>query len=371
MVDGCQMHKQPIEKSLKEIYFYLTDICNLKCCHCWIEPAYQTLPNLETLLDTLVFKSILEQGKALGLEGVKFTGGEPLLHPYIKEFIEICASENIAVTIETNGTLCDKNFVDDIAPISNIALSVSLDGATSSVHEKIRGVQGSFALAIQGIKNLVEADIRPQIIMTLMQHNIEQVDKLVSLAVDLNASSVAFNILQPMARGYKLHKAGLSVPIEKLIAIGLHIENNLSNLTSIPIYYGHPPAFRPIHRLYEFDNDGCSSCGIKNIVSVLPDGSYAICGIGKSQSEFRLGNAVYERLDEVWLNSSQLNEIRDGLPNNLEGICHYCIMKNMCLGKCVVQNYSRGSSLWKPYWYCQEAFEKGLFPASRLSEIPS
>ena len=365
------MPNLPINQSLKEIYFYLTDTCNLKCCHCWIEPSYQTQPSAENVINTFVFRSILAHGKTLGLEGVKFTGGEPLLHPLINDFIDVCNSEQIFINIETNGILCNKNFAERIANSHKIAISVSLDGATTNVHEKIRGVSNSFELAIQGIKNLTNVNIKPQIIMTIMQHNINQVDELVELAVELGASSVAFNIVQPVARGQKLHKAGLAVPIEKLISLGSHIENDLSDVTPIPIYYGHPPAFRPLHKLYEFSSDGCSSCGIKNILSVLPDGNYAVCGIGKSKAEFRLGNVISDELGDVWQNSSVLHEIRSGLPNKLEGVCHSCIMQKMCLGKCVAQNYAQSSNLWKPFWYCQEAFEKGLFPKSRLLEFPS
>lgn len=239
-------------KSLNEIYFYVTDRCNLRCCHCWINPIYlspNTEPSLTSNINVSDFESLIEQGKQLGLKSVKFTGGEPLLHPLINDFISICKSENISIQMETNGTLCANSFIENITGIDKISISVSLDGSTRDIHDKVRGVPGSFDLAVQGIKNLVNSNIRPQIIMTVMKHNVHQIESLVDLAVKLKASSVALNIVQPISRGENLHMSGLNIPINDLISIGDFIENNLSEVTPIPIYYGHPPAFRPLHKL--------------------------------------------------------------------------------------------------------------------------
>jgi len=61
-----------------------------------------------------------------------------------------------------------------------------------------------------------------------------------------------------------------------------------------------------------------------------------------------------------------LNDIRKGLPSDLEGICNDCLMKHMCLGSCVAMNYYRSKDLFAPHWYCDLAREAGLFPPSRI-----
>jgi hypothetical protein len=45
-------------------------------------------------------------------------------------------------------------------------------------------------------------------------------------------------------------------------------------------------------------------------------------------------------------------------------------MKERCLGLCVAQNYYSKNNLWAPFWFCEQAEEAGLFPASRLGAIP-
>ena len=74
--------------SLNQIYFYMTEGCNLRCRHCWISPEYQTQDGSSNSLDFTLFQSIIEQAKPLGLSEVKLTGGEPLLHPQIKEILQ-------------------------------------------------------------------------------------------------------------------------------------------------------------------------------------------------------------------------------------------------------------------------------------------
>ncbi len=74
--------------SLRQIYFYLTEGCNLACRHCWLAPKYQTEEHLYPSLDFDLFRSILEQAKPLGVTTVKLTGGEPLMHPRIHDILE-------------------------------------------------------------------------------------------------------------------------------------------------------------------------------------------------------------------------------------------------------------------------------------------
>jgi SynChlorMet cassette radical SAM/SPASM protein ScmF len=226
-------------------------------------------------------------------------------------------------------------------------------------------VKGCFDEAISGIRNLVAAGIRPQVIMTLMRKNVEQIDAVVRLAESLGASSVKFNIVQPTARGLKMHQAGETLTIEELMTLGDRVENSLSCSATIPLYYSHPAAFRPLGKLYGRNGGGCAVCSIHSIIGVLADGSYALCGIGETIRELIFGHASQDRLENVWSRHPVLREIREGLPRRLEGICGDCVMKGICLGSCIAQNYFTHGRLWAGFWFCEEAHKKGLFPLSR------
>jgi SynChlorMet cassette radical SAM/SPASM protein ScmF len=354
---------------LNQIYFYLTEGCNLRCRHCWIAPKYQSEGHTYPALELDLFRSILEQAKPLGLTGVKLTGGEPLLHPQIYGILEVIRTEELPLIVETNGVLCTPDLARKMATCKNPFVSVSLDGADPETHEWVRGVDGCFGAALKGIRNLVGAGFRPQVIMALMRRNKDQMEAVVRMAESLGAGSVKFNIVQPTARGELMHEAGEALSVEELVELGRWVETALSASTSLRLIYSHPLAFRPLGKMFGSNGDGCAICGILGILGVLADGSYALCGIGESVPELVFGHAKKDLLNDVWHSNPVLDEIREGIPHRFEGICRSCVVKNICLGNCVAQTYYRSKNLWAGYWYCDEAKNQGLFPETRMKPV--
>ncbi len=355
------------EFHLNQIYFYLTEGCNLACRHCWIVPKYQSGDKSYPALDIGLFRSIIQQAKPLGLSGVKLTGGEPLLHPDIHEILDIIRSEELRLTVETNGVLCTPGLAKKMKAIGeNPFVSVSIDGSGPETHEWVRGVEGCFDDALDGIRNLVDAGFRPQIIMSVMKRNKNQIESVVRLAEALGAGSVKFNLVQPTARGEKMHEAGETLTIQELVELGKWVDSELSASTDLRLIYSHTAAFKSLSRMFGSDGDGCGVCGIFGILGVLGDGSYALCGIGETVPEMVFGHAGKDRLADVWNNTPALNDIREGLPKQLSGICGDCVMKGVCLGSCIAQNYYRTKDLWAPFWYCEEAKKAGIFPETRI-----
>ena len=369
MKDDHENAKGSGDYPLRTIYFYLTEGCNLCCRHCWISPKYQPDGKASSFLDFDLFRSILGQGKLLGLEYVKLTGGEPLLHPDIHRILRYMRGEKLRFTLETNGTLCTPELAREIKKCKRPSISVSLDGVNAETHEYIRGVDGCFEAALQGIRNLVQEGLRPQVIMTIIKRNKDQIEEMLRLAESLGAGSVKFNIVQPIERGRKLRKTGDALDIEELIELGRRMEMELPRKTSLPLFYAHPHAFRPLSRMLGNDRKSSGACGIFEKIGVLPNGSYALCSIGslgEEVKELTFGDSRKDSLEDVWKNTEVLKQIREGLPKKLEGICGDCLMKEVCMGGCLAQSYYQTKHLWSPYWYCEEARKKGLFPEPRL-----
>ena len=369
MKDDHEKAKGSKDYPLRTIYFYLTEGCNLCCRHCWISPKYQPEGTTCPSLDFDLFRSIVRQGKSLGLQGVKLTGGEPFFHPDIHGIIEYIRGEELGLDINTNGTLCTPELAREISKCKRAFISVSLDGANAETHEYIRGVDGCFEAALQGIRNLVQEGLRPQVIMTIMKRNKDQLEEVVRLAESLGAGSVKFNIVQPIERGRELHEAGDTLEIGELIELGRRVEMELPKKTPLPLFYAHPDAFRPLSRMLGNGRKSLGACRIFEKIGVLPNGSYALCSIGsmgEKVKELTFGDSRKDSLEDVWKNTEVLKQIREGLPKKLEGICGDCLMKEVCMGGCLAQSYYQTKNLWSPFWYCEEARKNGLFPKCRL-----
>ncbi|NQU17882.1 MAG: SynChlorMet cassette radical SAM/SPASM protein ScmF [Candidatus Saganbacteria bacterium] len=350
---------------LKGIYFYLTDACNLKCQHCWISPKYnKAKSNKELNFD--LFCKIIEEAKPLGLRFVRLTGGEPLLHSQIEEIIKHVAKNNLVLDIESNGTLITPKFANLLGSIKKKNISISLESTDPKKHYSFRGVSGSFKKTITGILNLKNAGVSPEIITCLSKNNKKQIKKLIYFAENLKLRSLSFKIINPLGRATKIFSQNNNLSIAELIQLGQWVEEQLIPKSKIPVAFGYPPAFSKMSSLCNPREISCNSCGIKGIMGVLSSGEYALCGIGQSIKELCFGNAKTNTLSKIWLNSKIINEIKIGLPKKLKGICAKCAMKELCKGACLAQNYYFKEDLWAPFWFCQQAYDLGLFPKSRI-----
>jgi SynChlorMet cassette radical SAM/SPASM protein ScmF len=354
---------------LRTLYAYLTEGCNLACRHCWLAPRLDSSGGERPVLDPRLLAEVLRQGRELGLESVKLTGGEPFLHPEILRILDLVRAQGLQLALETNGTRVTPELAAAVASCRKPFASVSLDGADAASHEYVRGVPGCFEKARQGLRMLGAAGVRTQVILTVMRHNAGQLEAVVRMAEDLGAGSVKFNVVQPAERGEALHRTGEALSVRELVELGHRVEHELSTRTALRLHFSYPMAFRSLrHMFHPDDGIGCSTCGIFRILGLLADGSYALCGVGSTVPELLFGHAATDPLARVWLETPVLKQIRDGLPDRLEGVCGRCLMRRRCRGACLAQNYYSTRSLWAPYWFCQAAEEEGIFPASRLAE---
>ena len=347
---------------LTTLYLYIAGSCNLACRHCWISPNYMAGGKGGQFVPLEYVSKAIQQALPLGLSSIKLTGGEPLLHPQIRELVTLISQAGLDITIETNGTLVDADlavFLRDSSHVSRI--SVSLDGATPQTHEALRLIPGSFQKAIEGIRNLTAVGYRPQLICTLYRGNVHELAQVAALAESLDCGSVKFNHVQSSGRGESMAKdEGLSIP--ELIDLYQYIEKELAPASKIPIFFDIPFAFRPIR---EFLNGNIGHCDILHILGMLSGGELSLCGIGVTVPELIFGNIANDNLAEVWYNNKRLQELRRLIPNSFEGICGDCIHRLICFGECVANTYQKTKTLNDSYYFCANAVELDLFPVTR------
>ena len=270
--------------------------------------------------------------------------------------------EGLTITLETNGTLVDEKmafFLKSHPKVTHI--SVSLDGSTADLHEILRGEKGSFQQAVAGIKYLVKAGFYPQMICTLHQKNVNDIENLIRLAETIGCGSIKFNHVQRIGRGEAFARQhGLSVP--EVIKIFRQVEK-ISRKAKIQAYFDIPIAFFSIKKLLR---DSRRQCTILNILGILSNGDYSLCGIGESIPELIFGNISQDNLQDIWQNSPALRQLRELIPHQLQGTCARCIHRKLCLGSCVANNYYRTQKLNSAYYFCEQAEKQGLFPKSRM-----
>lgn len=349
--------------ALTTYYMYITGGCNLACRHCWISPTYEKDGGSGECLDFDLYKIAIEEGIPLGLKQIKFTGGEPLLHPDFIKMADYATEKKIRTWMETNGTLLTAETAYYLKNKTSLNfVSVSLDGAVASTNDGFRNVQGSFDRAIEGIEFLVKAGYKPQIIMSLCKENLQEIEAMVKIVRKMGCASLKFNVIQSSGRGEKLNRDEELLSIDKLIALGRWIEFDLQKKHSFPLLFSWPMAFHSIRRL---QIDYGANCGIFNILGILASGEIALCGIGTQEKDLIYGRLGKNKIGNIWENNLRLKKMRKLIPTSLEGICGQCVFKNRCFGTCIAQNYHLERRLTAPFWFCRDAAQKKLFPVNK------
>jgi SynChlorMet cassette radical SAM/SPASM protein ScmF len=174
---------------------------------------------------------------------------------------------------------------------------------------------------------------------------------------------VKFNFVQPVARGRCMSDDD-TLSVEEIIQIGQYIEGDLARTSDLRLVLGYPHVFRSLSSIAR--DKGRGSCSIFNIIGIISSGHYALCGIGNHIPELVFGVVGKDNLQEIWRTSPVINELRNNLPGNLDGICGKCIFRYYCQGFCIANNYYRSRNLRSSFWLCDLAEKAGLFPSTRF-----
>jgi radical SAM protein with 4Fe4S-binding SPASM domain len=121
--------------------------CNLKCemCNHWRETRESPVPSDR-------FREVMCELAVLGTKKIHISGGEPMLRPQVPEIVEQASSLGIKVTMTTNGTLIDKVKAKRLVAGGLRGLNISIDSPIRKMHEKIRGVEGSFKATTKAVE---------------------------------------------------------------------------------------------------------------------------------------------------------------------------------------------------------------------------
>ena len=116
----------------------LTDKCNLRCVYCKEEDEIAEEESVNNILSFDDYKFIIKSFKELGVNKIKFVGGEPILYPYLKDLIYFAKHEcNIEdVSITTNG----QNFSEKALELKNSGLdrvNLSIDSLNTCIRLKL------------------------------------------------------------------------------------------------------------------------------------------------------------------------------------------------------------------------------------------
>ncbi len=176
---------------LRSAKLKLTARCNLKCEMCrfgrgWAPPE----------LDEATFARILDELAGFGCRKVHFSGGEVMVRSDFERLAARARSLGMKVTLTSNLTLLTKDRARALMRARPSSISTSLDAARPGLHDRIRGIPGSFRRTVRALERLGRERERRalrtalRVNFTMMRRNFREYPALVDLARELGAADV-------------------------------------------------------------------------------------------------------------------------------------------------------------------------------------
>jgi MoaA/NifB/PqqE/SkfB family radical SAM enzyme len=184
------------------VVYEATMRCNLKCEFCYvgdllnIEGEWREELSLETLR-----RAFPDQA---GLQ-VSLTGGEIFMRKDILGVMETFRDKGyVCGYLTTNGTIINDERANALADLAAAGflkhISVSIDGP-GDMHDRARGVDGTFERTAAGLRRLQEAarrrqaPLRVSINTTVAHETLEALDQMVDVAEELGVDAIGLNHL--------------------------------------------------------------------------------------------------------------------------------------------------------------------------------
>ena len=167
------------------VFWEMTKACQLACFHC---RANAQLVGAPDELTTSEGRGLIDSLALIGSPRpiLILTGGDCLMREDIVELASYAQSLRVPVAIAPSVTphLADSTL-QSLRDVGVTSASLSLDGATSSAHDAVRGVDGHFNATIEAITRLRELGFTTQINTTVMPSNVRELADVAKLLHDL------------------------------------------------------------------------------------------------------------------------------------------------------------------------------------------
>lgn len=321
----------------------LTRACPLHCVHCRARAITRRNPE-ELTLDEIV-ATLREMGRFPRRPVVIFTGGDPLMRPDLPDIIASARSMGFRVAMAPSATpaLTDA-VVHRWAEWGVEAVSLSLDGATASVHDRFRGVRGSYDTTLERATAVRDAGLRLQINSSISPRTVGELEALGGLVERLGVSSWELFFVVPTGRARPDEALDAESQERVLAWLARYREGKRFRVTAVgapqfvrftrPAPSG-PPAVREARGLLF----------ISHVGDVYPSGYLPVSA----------GNVRRTSVVDLYQTSPLFQELRDA--DRLGDPCRSCAWRDVCGGS-RARAYAVTGNLWAGDPNCSKGFPK-------------
>lgn len=316
-------------------YIEITSRCNLRCKHCYNESGA-----LRKELDMQAFTNAFEGIPDTEECSITLSGGEPLLHPLIWQFIEkLQQRKSKKNLIITNATLITEDIAQKLVE-SGINVQVSLNGSCPATHDKLCG-EGNFEKTLRGIDKLLSLGYAEKIVIRCMasKYNADDLVNAIKFVTDRGIKTINIATLSVMGRAKdKVDEMYLNVHEKEALVTGLNNSDVIKRIkengfvVSLPEgYSGGCPLIYPNEKKIPL-SPRIDSKGNVYLCQMFGDEKYAIGNVNMQPITEIIAGERFSQL--LWF-------LRFGIQYLHK--CTDCIWRMTCGKGCVAMILNNGS----------------------------
>lgn len=322
-----------------------TQACDLACLHC----RASARPKRDRgELSTAEAMKLMDSVRSFGRPLFVLTGGDPLKRDDTVRLVEYGREIGLRVAMTPSGTpLMTREVLQQLSDAGLARLAVSLDGSRADVHDRFRGVAGSFEWTVGMLRVARELGLSTQINTTISSHNIDDLESLIDLMGQLEISlwSVffivptgrarpsdlataeeferVFNRLYDISRTAPFDIKTTAAPHYRRVVLQRQVAERRSGSRSeapVPLTAGLGFSLADGVGRARGVNDGNGFVFISHLGEIYPSGFLPLSA----------GNVRTHDLADVYRNGDLFRALRD--TDRLEGKCGVCEYRTVCGG---------------------------------------
>lgn len=306
------------------LQWHLSEVCNLKCLHCYQENHKPVALSYQELL--IILEQYRELLKKLNIKGhINLTGGEPLCSPYFFKILDEFKKDKdlYSFSILTNGTLINDEIAKKISEYNPEYVQVSLEGGKKT-NDYIRG-KNVYKKVSSAIKYLKKYNIFVSISFTATKINYKEFPKVVKFAEKLGVDNVWSDRFIPLNQSNELNlqmtkeETSEYLKIMKNERIRLKTKRSKTNVAM----------YRALQ--FQMTNDYPYTCTAgKSLLTVMENGDLVPC----RRMPIVVGNLLKDNMYVLYKKSDVLKGLqKDTTPDD----CKKCEHSRKCSGglKCL------------------------------------
>ena len=334
-----------ILKAPTQVFWWITNRCNLRCLFCLAEanplpdPAELGDKDKEFILREIISNRVLK---------VYFTGGEPLFFPPIYDYIAELTKNGVFVELTTNGTLIDRTVARMLQEVRVNRVQLSLNGSTPELNDSLMGC--SYHRIMEGLDNIQEEGIDVHFKVTIVQQNVADIPNIVEKLIERSVKKIELSEVIPLGRAF-LRWEKLKPQLEDLLELRRLVKDYQKE-------EGLELSFVSLSvQMYDDQHPSVCTAGADNAYYCLiqPNGDVAPC---TPSIVWEYSNNIMEKgLKGCWEDLANFGKFLDLFK--LRGRCSNCELKFQCKGGCRALAYRFTGELFGENPLCLYPLFKG------------